>query len=157
MKPERLLAIAASVVIIAAVIGGILLTEGPGHARTERFDRERAANLNSLSLLIDEEYRVSGALPEDLSSFEDEYNFDRTSTDPRSGEAYEYERSSDTRYRLCALFETNGPHQLSLYPRAVFETNLQDRHVSPDTLEGTGRQCFEVSFGVTTGKRNGAP
>jgi len=146
MTPERLLAITASVVIIVAIVGGFFLIEGPGRARTEKFDEDRVNDLNALSQLIDEHFRVNGSMPDDLGPFEGGYNFDQISNDPRTGEAYGYERVTDASYRLCATFETDEPHRFGYYPRAMPTGLGEERHVDPTVIEGAGRQCFEISI-----------
>jgi len=146
MTPERLLAITASVVIIVAIDGGFFLIDGPGRARTEKFDGQRSNDLSALSQIIEEHYRVNGSMPDDLEPFEGGYNFDQVSNDPRTGETYGYERLTDASYRLCATFETDEPHQFSYYPRAMPTGLGEERHVEPSVVEGAGHQCFEISI-----------
>jgi len=146
MTPERILAVAATVVIVAAVIAGLLLTESPLTARAERFDTERLRDLNTVANVLDDYYWQHHVIPEDLSIFATEYDFEHSSTDPRTGEPYEFERVSDLSYRLCATFETNGPHVFDSYPRAAVVLDSRERYITPGTVEGVGRQCFEVSF-----------
>jgi len=146
MSAERLLAIAATAVIVAAVIAGVVLTEGPGTARAERFDRERLDNLNSLAQLIDDHYITHETLPESISVFDTDANYDRFSTDPRTGTPYRYDILSDASYRLCATFETEGPHEFALYYRIAWDIGTDPRTVEPRTIEGPGEQCFVISI-----------
>lgn len=146
MSAERLLAIAATAVIVAAIIAGIILTEGPGTARTERFDLERISNLDSLAQLIDDHYNTHETLPESTAVFDTDANYERFSTDPRTGAPYTYDVLSETSYRLCATFETEGPHEFALYSRIAWELGTNPRTVEPRSVEGAGEQCFVISF-----------
>jgi len=146
MSAERLLAIAATVVIVVAVIAGVVLTEGPGTARAERFDRERLSNLSSLAQLIDNHYNSHDALPETIEVFSTDANYERFSTDPRTGAPYAYDVLTETSYRLCATFETNGPHDFGLYSRVAWDFGTDPRTVEPRTIEGAGEQCFVISI-----------
>lgn len=146
MSAERLLAIAATVVIIAAVIAGVVLTEGPGAARAERFDQERINNLDSLAQLIDGHYNTHETFPEGIAVFESDANYDRFSMDPRTDMPYTYDVLSETSYRLCATFETDGPHEFALYSRIAWDLGTNPRTVEPRSIEGAGEQCFVISF-----------
>ncbi len=146
MSAERLLAIAATVVIVAAVIAGIVLTEGPGTARAERFDQERLDNLNSLAQLIDGHYITHEALPESIAVFDTDANYDRFSSDPRTGTPYRYDILSEASYRLCATFETEGPHEFGLYSRIAWDFATDPRTIEPRSIEGAGEKCFVVSI-----------
>lgn len=146
MSAERLLAIAASVVIVAAVIAGIVLTEGPGTARAERFDQERISDLGFITNRIDEYYRINHVVPEALSHFQYEIEFEDRYSDPRTSEPYVYELLSSSRYRLCATFETEGPHFFESVARIAWETDRPDRSVEPHATQGLGQQCYVVSY-----------
>lgn len=149
MSAQRILGIIATLVIVAAVIAGLVLIEGPGKARTDRFDAERINNLNGLAHLIDAHYREHRDMPADLSEIEEEYDFDRLSLDPRTDEPYPYERLSENSYRLCATFENEGPHRISAYRQPVLEWQKDVRTVSPTAADGAGQHCFE--FVITSG------
>lgn len=145
MRPEHILGILASVVIVGAVIAGLLLIDGPGKARAERFDAERIQNMATLAQYVDEYYRLNEAVPASLSELEEKYEFDRNSTDPRSGETYPYEKLSDNHFRLCATFETEGPHEIFALWMRLPEFEQYQRHAEPNVAEGAGLQCFEIS------------
>ncbi len=150
MPPERIFAIAAAVIIAGAMIGGIVLIGGPGEARAERFDGERLGNLSTLARRMTEHYRLNETLPDSLDALSDEVGFERSSTDPstdpRTGAPYEYERASANSYRLCAEFETEGPHDFRPYALSTFERESRGQHVSPTAVEGAGRHCFDISI-----------
>lgn len=146
MSAERLLAIAATVVIIAAVIAGIVLTEGPGTARAERFDQERLNNLSALAQLINDHFNSHDVLPETIGAFSDDASYERISTDPRTNAPYPYTILSETSYRLCATFETNGPHEFGIYGRIAWDLAATPPTVEPRTIEGSGEQCFVISI-----------
>lgn len=146
MQPERFFALAASAVVTAAVIAGLVLTGGPGKGRSERMDQTRINNLNTLSGHIESYYRVHDEMPEAVTAFEAEPAYAAFTTDPRSGEPYPYEITSESSFRLCATFETDGPHELYPFARVAVTLPNNDRQLTPSAAEGPGQHCFEFTY-----------
>jgi hypothetical protein len=91
---------AAAIVIVAAIVVAAFLTIGPPkRARAEALDRQRLRDLGDAAAELHEDYSA-GPLPAALP---------HPSHDPVSGKPYDYQRTSNTRYRLCANFELPTP------------------------------------------------
>ena len=146
MAPERILAVAATVVVIVSIIAGIALTGGPGAGRAERFDDERISNLVSISGYLEQYIMLNEEVPEDLSVLQGEYDFARINADPRTGEPYTYEKVGDRSFKLCAIFETEGPHMFTAVARLPVEFFGASRVVEPSAAEGPGTHRFQVTI-----------
>ncbi len=97
--------LAIALLAATAVVAGLALTGGPGHARKERRDRERENDLANLGRLVVCLARENGdRLPEMLDTTP---RCDRQVrlADPFTGEPYRYEVTGPRSYRLCAGFE----------------------------------------------------
>jgi type II secretory pathway pseudopilin PulG len=97
----RLLVIASSLVVVAAVAGGLFLAGSPATRRARRLD-------DLLSAAIDQYRREHGSLPADLDALDRSPRTTAKLTDPETGVRYEYrmlEPASDhPSYQLCASF-----------------------------------------------------
>jgi len=87
---QRIIAVAACVIVAAGVALGFTLVGDPGHARLVALDARRVADLRSIALLV--RARRSDA------AF--------TATDPETHASYGYRRLAGGRFLLCATFST---------------------------------------------------
>jgi hypothetical protein len=97
----RVLAIVASVVMAAAVLGGFYALGSPAHQRDLRLDSRRVQNMSALSFAIRNEWTKNNVLPVDLDAIGVQSSH---LTDPVTGKPYGYRRLSDETYSLCADF-----------------------------------------------------
>ncbi|KRW95763.1 hypothetical protein [Paracoccus sp. MKU1] len=97
--------IAIALLAAVAVVAGLALTGGPGHARKERRDRERESDLADLGRLVVCLARENGdRLPEALETTPP-CDWQVRLADPFTGVPYRYEVTGPRSYRLCAGFE----------------------------------------------------
>jgi hypothetical protein len=99
MTVARVIAAAAIVIVAALVVAAFLTIGPPNRARAEALDRQRLRDLGDAAAEIHEDYSA-GPVPAALP---------HPPHDPVSGKAHEYQRLSNTRYRLCATFELPTP------------------------------------------------
>lgn len=111
MRAERLGQVGLVVLAVGLVAAGLATVGGPGKGRTEAQDRTRLSDLQNLSHYVECVADAQGKrLPDTLATVEACKRALRLA-DPFTGEAYRYERLSDTAFRLCARF--SGPDGLS--------------------------------------------
>lgn len=113
---EKGAVIAASVLVVAGVIGGCSLIGSPQHARAQAFDRRRSEDLEIVARRLRSGYaersgsldasRLPTALPHDLLAVRSDGS-DAT-RDPETGARYRYVRVDAHRFRLCATFALAG-------------------------------------------------
>ena len=100
----------ALLTVAAIVIGaGLALTGGPGQARKERRDQQRADDLSTLAGLVECLAGTNrGQLPDRLAVTL-QCDWQAALNDPYTGQPYRYEATGPRSYRLCADFETPPP------------------------------------------------
>jgi hypothetical protein len=97
------LAIAVSVVMLAAVAAGLWINGTPGYQRMRAQDERRASLLMGLATLLEEQVSRYGKLPESLA----EIAVESERLDPVTKAPFDYTHKG-TDYRLCAVFATSG-------------------------------------------------
>ncbi len=132
--------IGASVVVLASLVGGFLILGSPMKMRDLRFDDQRLSDLQSIQWQIVNYWQQKGAIPADLSALEDPISSFYTPTDPKTGEAYRYEKTGARSFSLCATFAL--PSRTDRYGRG-----LESPRMGSGPNEGwqheAGERCFE--------------
>ena len=127
----RVMAIVASLVVIAAVVAGIASIGLPGAQRQARLDERRIEDLQRIVEAIELHHREHGQLPADLAAAASRPGWDLALLDPVSGEAYDYRPLQGDRFELCAVFTTDSGKRGS-----GWNAPLEWHH-------GAGRHCFK--------------
>lgn len=91
-------------IIIAAIILGFYTAGSPRTQRLMRLDDQRIDDLTTIQYTLSNHYRNKQALPETLIELNDPLVSISIPTDPGTGAAYEYERTDEATFRLCATF-----------------------------------------------------
>ena len=128
----RVLAGAATVVVIATVIAGLIAIGPPGLQRERKLDKRRVHDLATLTRLLNVYLITTLRLPPDLDTLAKSPGV-RVPTDPQTGAMYEFIATGDKTYRLCAVFSLDT----SLDPRTDYYP-IEDKW-----LHGAGRTCFD--------------
>jgi hypothetical protein len=127
--------VAASLVVVVAIVWGVVLVGSPGTARLLRFDRQRLNDLRTISREIqslchdpDIKDELKRALPGTLDELAALARFERINlTDPETGQHYVYTVKDGTTYELCATFSLE-----------------RDSDVEVFWNHSSGRHCFSV-------------
>ena len=127
----RVMAIVASIVVVAAVVAGIASIGLPGEQRQARLDQRRIEDLQRIAEAVELHHREHGQLPADLATAAARPGWDLGLLDPVSGEAYDYRPLQGDRFELCAVFTTDSGER----DGAGWNAPLEWRH-------GAGRHCF---------------
>jgi hypothetical protein len=91
----------AAIVTVAAIVAAAFATIGPpGRARTEALDQERVSDLGTIAAELHDGYNSGDALPAAVPE---------QKRDPVTKKPYEYRRTGDERYKLCATFDLPTP------------------------------------------------
>ena len=129
-----LFAMFASVVVAAAIVGGILVLGSPAQLRMQRLDSRRVQNLQTLSNMITNYRRTHDSVPDALDKLEQPgVVVGSAAKDPETGEPYEYRPKDNSSYVLCARFRSSSADDPNALPRAPEFW----RHEP-------GRQCFTL-------------
>lgn len=142
MTREGLAALAVGGAVVVAVVLGLMRVGPPGEARRERLDERRLGDLGAIVVQLGHYAQArDGALPETLDEIAGRLPGRRGTVDPVSGEPYPYEPAGAGRYRLCARFDSAGPHELPPRP------GPQALRIERGTVEGAGLGCFILAAG----------
>lgn len=134
-RAGRWIAVAASVVVVAAIVAAIAVMGSPSRQRLMRLDERRVDALGNIANQLDAWRNEHGRLPGSLAELAAAPGV-RVPQDPASGRPYGYEVLGATEYRLCAQFDTDTAAGTDPQPwlRAAW-------------AHGTGRQCFKRRVG----------
>ena len=141
-------AAAASLIVAAALVGGLLIVGSPGDARLEKLDEARRADLRTIEAELQDGWGLGTPTPDTLGAdlFGLAPEFDTVLSrrdglasdfrhDPATGERYPYRALSDTTAEVCATFAQ--PHREP--PReSVFGTSAIGAHAA-------GLVCFTLA------------
>jgi len=124
---------AAIVIVIAAIVAGLFVIDGPGEARLERLDAARVEDLRRIEQEVANVWRRTDALPPSLDSLRATNRLPADGVvDPTTGAPYDYRVLSDSTYELCATFD-----RASDTPPASYTWTDIGAH-------DAGRQCFTL-------------
>ena len=130
-RAGRWLAIAASLLVVAAVVASMLVMGSPGSQRESRLDRQREQDMKRIASAIDRRTVAGKPLPADLASLASEPGRRLPIADPATDAPYVYEITGVHSYRLCAVFTTDTAEE------------SRNAWIDQDWLHGPGRQCFD--------------
>lgn len=140
MTPRKTVAIAVSVVMLAAVVAGLFVAGSPSQERARQYDQRRVSDLQTAANAIDQYWTRTKKLPESLEELTGKREYYVSSIlDPRTGDPYGYRATGEKTYELCATFELEDVADEALAkPRSPYpypEGTDFWRH-------GAGRVCF---------------
>lgn len=139
--PKKL-AVAISLVILFSLILGFFVIGSPAKQRAIRFDQERISDLSTIQYQIADYYRQKETLPNELNDLTKSLYVGEIANDPDTGEAYEYVKTGDLTFELCATFATDSKN---LPPAFTSVSEAYDRGIidSQNWEHRSGRHCFE--------------
>jgi hypothetical protein len=108
-------AVAATVLVVTALVAGVVVVGGPGEARLERLDEARRNDLQEIERTLRNRWRSGQPTPATLADLTPGASpeFDSVVVpdpsaghlhDPVTGEPYAYRALSDSRAEVCATF-----------------------------------------------------
>ena len=105
--------ILALVLVGVAIVYGLIRIGPPSEERQRRFDERRVEDIRSLARAADLHWTRQGTLPATLDVLVDTAPRELASTDPESGDPYEYRVLADASFELCASFGTDWADPLA--------------------------------------------
>jgi hypothetical protein len=138
----RIFAITGSVLLVVAVIGGFFLVGTPAEQRAQRFDERRVSDLQSIQSEVINFYSNKKVLPDTMGELENDVTGFVQPVDPESDTSYEYAKTGELTFDVCATFATQhdyanagkGRPEILIYPPyGVYNENWS---------HAAGRACF---------------
>lgn len=130
-RAGRVVAIVASLVVLATIVAAIVVMGPPSQQRLMRLDERRVEDLNRIAMAINVYRSQHGRLPASLAELGGEPGM-RIPQDPESRQPYGYKMLGAAEYRLCAGFATDTAEAIDPQPWP-----------GADWAHGAGRQCFK--------------
>lgn len=137
----RIAAVVSAIVVFAAIVGGFFIIGSPSKQRAIRFDDERVQDLQMIQSSLINYWTQKSKIPAQLSELTDSVSGFRPPLDPSTKQPYEYTRTSDLTFELCATFtypsETNSREKFESAPMPYGGSYMDN------WSHGGGRICFE--------------
>lgn len=130
--------------LLATIIAGFFIIGTPWQARQYRLDEQRVSDLQSIQSQITSFYQSKQALPSSLAQLNDPLLYFTVPADPETGAQYEYKKTADLGFEICATFTaatrtyTDGSTPAAVSPYGV-KGNVDWKHAA-------GRTCFTRSI-----------
>lgn len=105
MNVQRVAAVGSIVIVVAAVVGGLLVTGAPSEQRLLRLDDERVGDLRQMSSTASYLWDAEQRLPGSAAELVDGQYLSRLPEDPASGQPYEYRITGPRAFEVCAVFD----------------------------------------------------
>ena len=141
-SPYRLAAIGSTAVVIIVAFASLFFIDSPMTERMRRIDDRRLSDLQSISYGIDTfVLKNNHQLPESLDALVKDRDLgylENQIKDPESKANYEYKKTGDKSYELCAIF--------ALSTTEVENSKADDvyRAYGPAWDHPVGRHCFAL-------------
>lgn len=103
-KERNIWRIAALLIIVGSIIAGFLVIGSPRAQREYRFDAQRVSDLQNLQWQVVSYWQGKEALPQTIEEINDPIRGGHMPADPVTGERYEYRRTGNLSFEVCATF-----------------------------------------------------
>jgi len=132
-------------IVTFTIIGGMFIVGSPQEVRFQRFDEQRVQHLQALQSDIITYWQQKGVVPSNINDLNDPLRNVIVPKDPEGGTEYEYMKSSDLSFSVCAIFKRKSLHK-NIFPKSVpYPTH--DRPIIDDSWEhDAGHVCFQRSI-----------
>lgn len=135
---------ATGLLVVLTVVAGFFIVGTPQEAHRMRLDEQRVNDLMSIQSQVTYFYQQKRVVPTSLSQLQDPLLGFVVPTDPATGDAYEYSKSGDLAFRLCATFAEEGSYNDYGMSRSAIAYPTKPYGNTQDNWEhGAGRVCFE--------------
>lgn len=127
------------VLVLAAIIAGFFIVGSPRDARLIRFDSQKISDMQTIQSQIVYYYQQKEVLPNSLSELNDPLSYFTVPLDPQSGAQYEYRKTANLSFELCAEFNKEGDDRTM---RGYSMPIPVEMGMSNNWEHAAGRACF---------------
>lgn len=124
-------------IVAVAIIASFFIIGSPAEERMRRFDERRISDLQSIQWEIVNFWQRKERLPETLDELTDDIRGFRAPQDPETKEPYEYQKSENLTFELCATFVLKN--EGVGFPEKL----VSERGINESWSHGAERTCFE--------------
>lgn len=137
--------ISSLLVIIASIIVGFSVIGSPRTQRLIRYDNQKVNDLQMIQGQVLSYWQRKGVIPNSLSETNDELSGFRIPNDPQTNDPYEYTKTGNNSFQLCATFNKE-PIKLPAGGRDISIAMPAEMGISGPVNywdHGVGKQCFD--------------
>lgn len=134
----------ASAVVLISIVLGFVIAGTPGTQRARRFDDQRISDLQMIQGQVLDYWTRKAELPSNAAQLENPISGFSFPRDPDTNMPYEYRKTSDLSFELCANFQLDATQQSSpLQPPYAKYPVPAGGFREPETwMHGAGLACF---------------
>lgn len=137
------------VLTLAAIVSGFMIVGSPATQRAMRFDGVRINDLVLIQSAVISYRQIAGKLPDSLANLSNGPAIFPINSDPATNQPYEYRRTGQDAYELCATFSTASP-EYGYRPVGMPQGIILNQG-NNIWIHGAGRYCFERMIGPSLG------
>lgn len=142
-KNRMMWRIGALILVLGTIILGFAVVGSPATQRALRYDSQRVNHLETIQWQVLNYWQSKSVLPENLTELgNNDLSGWIAPVDPETDTPYEYERTSDLSFRLCAVFNRETPAHPGV-PQMYPAYDSSAIKGSGSWTHDAGRQCFE--------------
>lgn len=135
----RSVSIGVAVAVVAAIASGFFIMGTPGQVRLYRLDTQKVSDLQNIQYQVVNFWQQKQRLPENLTELADPLSGWTNPVDAQTGKPYEYQKTADMAFRLCATFNADSQGlspQQTMPMRAYGSLDENFQHAA-------GHECFD--------------
>lgn len=138
---RRVWAVVSMIIILGAIVTGFSVLGSPRSQQLIRYDEQKSSSLQNINSQINYYYDTKKVLPEKLTDLNN--NYYANINDPQTQELFEYKKTGDLSYELCAVFNKDSKGLNSQYTSPVYygAGDYLDYQNHP-----AGRYCFNQTI-----------
>jgi hypothetical protein len=136
--------IGATVLVLGSIIAGFAALGSPATQRALRTDSQRVSDLESIQWQVINYWQQKGEVPESLEQARDPLSSWDMPTDPETEMPYEYVKTGNLSFNLCATFGRPSPKAVDNqnFSRPMMDASIGIKG-SSNWQHEAGYKCFE--------------
>lgn len=134
--------IVAGVLVIGSIVLGFSVLGTPQSQRMLRYDSQKVSDLQNIQWQIVNYWQQKGVLPTKLTDLEDTISGFFVPLDPQTQKSYEYVKTNNTAFDLCADFNKPSQGVNGLMTRPAVPKSIAIGGVEDNWQHEAGRKCF---------------
>jgi len=103
-KTRKTFTAIAVILVLVGIVYGMVIAGSPAERRMERFDNERISDLRNIQSQVVNYWQKKEVVPGSLTDLQDSLSGYVVPADPSTKEPYEYSRTGELSFQLCATF-----------------------------------------------------
>ncbi|OGI68405.1 hypothetical protein A2738_00760 [Candidatus Nomurabacteria bacterium RIFCSPHIGHO2_01_FULL_42_15] len=138
----------AGIIVIGSIVWGFSVLGSPRTQRLIKYDEQKVSYLQNLDGQIENFYSTKGVLPNTIDEVNTYNQYYPNKVDPQTGKPYEYQKTSETTYNLCAEFNKSSNNEES--NGKTMTAPIRDPYNSRSWVHPAGHYCFEQTINPDT-------